>query len=131
MDFDRSKENIQPLRGGRNVAQLGMALQAQSSEELRGQLNQQKEYVFFLENLFVWCADRGTFSESSRGRSGPTRGTIRSICGTSTSAGWSRATRSRGTRGIWCHCWRLVWQSMRMTRGTRTTGVFAGCGLSM
>lgn len=43
MDIDTSKENIQPLRGGRNVVQLGMALQAQNSEEYRGQLNQQKE----------------------------------------------------------------------------------------
>lgn len=46
MDFDTSKENIQPLRGGRNIAQLGMALQAQNSEEYRGQLNHQKEYGF-------------------------------------------------------------------------------------
>lgn len=26
MDFDTAKENIQPLRGGRNVEKLGMAL---------------------------------------------------------------------------------------------------------
>uniref|UniRef100_V5GRK0 Mitotic checkpoint serine/threonine-protein kinase n=1 Tax=Anoplophora glabripennis TaxID=217634 RepID=V5GRK0_ANOGL len=43
MDFDLSKENIQPLRGGRNVQQLGMALQAQSNREYQLELLQQKE----------------------------------------------------------------------------------------
>lgn len=43
MDFDLSKENIQPLRGGRNVQQLGMALQAQTNRELQHELMQQKE----------------------------------------------------------------------------------------
>lgn len=47
MDFDLSKENIQPLRGGRNVAQLGIALQAQSSQEVQRELFLQKEYVLF------------------------------------------------------------------------------------
>lgn len=45
MDFDLSKENIQPLRRGRNVHQLEMALHAQSSPEYQQQLQQQKEYV--------------------------------------------------------------------------------------
>nr|XP_023012037.1 mitotic checkpoint serine/threonine-protein kinase BUB1 beta [Leptinotarsa decemlineata] len=43
MDFDLSKENIQPLRGGRNVHQLGMALQAQTNREFQLELLQQKE----------------------------------------------------------------------------------------
>lgn len=43
MDFDLSKENIQPLRGGRNVAQLGIALQAQTSQEVQKELLLQKE----------------------------------------------------------------------------------------
>lgn len=43
MDFDLSKENIQPLRGGRNVQQLGMALQAQTNRELQQELLQQQE----------------------------------------------------------------------------------------
>ncbi|KAJ8920747.1 hypothetical protein NQ315_004887, partial [Exocentrus adspersus] len=43
MDFDLSKENIQPLRGGRNIQQLGMALQAQSNREYQLELLQQKE----------------------------------------------------------------------------------------
>ncbi|KAG5889015.1 hypothetical protein JTB14_033944 [Gonioctena quinquepunctata] len=48
MDFDLSKENIQPLRGGRNVHQLGMALQAQTNREFQLELLQQKEQF---ENL--------------------------------------------------------------------------------
>ncbi|XP_076269939.1 mitotic checkpoint serine/threonine-protein kinase BUB1 beta-like isoform X4 [Rhynchophorus ferrugineus] len=43
MDFDYSKENIQPLRRGRNVQQLEMALQAQTNQEYQSQLLQQKE----------------------------------------------------------------------------------------
>lgn len=44
MNFYMSKENIQPLRGGRNVGQLGLALQAESgAEEFRRELNQQRE----------------------------------------------------------------------------------------
>ncbi|RZC42274.1 mitotic checkpoint serine/threonine-protein kinase BUB1 beta [Asbolus verrucosus] len=42
MDFDFSKENIQPLRGGRNVSQLGIALQAQTDMEYQRELLQQK-----------------------------------------------------------------------------------------
>lgn len=42
MDFDLSKENIQPLRGGRNVSQLGVALQAQNDMEVQRDLLQQK-----------------------------------------------------------------------------------------
>lgn len=45
MDFDLSKENIQPLRGGRNATQLGTALQAQNDSEYQKELLQQKEYV--------------------------------------------------------------------------------------
>ncbi|KAM3967265.1 bub1 kinase [Aphomia sociella] len=43
MDIDVSKENIQPLRGGRNFVQLGTALQAQSDVEAQRQLQLQKE----------------------------------------------------------------------------------------
>lgn len=43
MDIDVSKENIQPLRGGRNLAQLGTALQAQSDHDAQRQLQLQKE----------------------------------------------------------------------------------------
>ncbi|KAL4716638.1 hypothetical protein ACJJTC_008273 [Scirpophaga incertulas] len=43
MDIDVSKENIQPLRGGRNLVQLGAALQAQSDADAQKQLQQQKE----------------------------------------------------------------------------------------
>lgn len=46
MDIDISKENIQPLRGGRNLAQLGTALQAQSDVDAQRQLQLQKEYSF-------------------------------------------------------------------------------------
>jgi checkpoint serine/threonine-protein kinase len=42
MDFDLSKENIQPLRGGRNVSQLGVALQAQSDMDHQRELMQQR-----------------------------------------------------------------------------------------
>lgn len=44
MDFDLSKENIQPLRKGRNVHQLEIALQAQTDPEIQQQLQQQKEW---------------------------------------------------------------------------------------
>lgn len=43
MDFDLSKENIQPLRGGRNPQQLGMALQAQTNRETQLELERQRE----------------------------------------------------------------------------------------
>lgn len=43
MDIDVSKENIQPLRGGRNLMQLGTALQAQSDVDAQRQLHLQKE----------------------------------------------------------------------------------------
>ncbi|CAK1598916.1 unnamed protein product [Parnassius mnemosyne] len=43
MDIDVSKENIQPLRGGRNLLQLGTALQAQSDVDAQRQLQLQKE----------------------------------------------------------------------------------------
>ncbi|XP_022901920.2 mitotic checkpoint serine/threonine-protein kinase BUB1-like [Onthophagus taurus] len=43
MDFDNSKENIQPLRGGRNPTQLGVAIQAQNSADLQRELMQQKQ----------------------------------------------------------------------------------------
>ncbi|XP_030753642.1 mitotic checkpoint serine/threonine-protein kinase BUB1 beta-like [Sitophilus oryzae] len=43
MEFDYSKENIQPLRRGRNAQQLEMALQAQTNQEYQMQLLQQKE----------------------------------------------------------------------------------------
>ncbi|KAL3282790.1 hypothetical protein HHI36_005955 [Cryptolaemus montrouzieri] len=43
MDIDLSKENIQPLRGGRNVSQLGLALQAESSIDMRRELQHQRE----------------------------------------------------------------------------------------
>ncbi|EFA04692.2 mitotic checkpoint serine/threonine-protein kinase BUB1 beta [Tribolium castaneum] len=45
MDFDISKENIQPLRGGRNASQLGVALQAQTDmDHQRELLQQQSEF---------------------------------------------------------------------------------------
>lgn len=43
MDFDLTKENIQPLPGGRNVQQLGIALQAQNSREVQNELLQQRQ----------------------------------------------------------------------------------------
>ncbi|CAH2105563.1 unnamed protein product [Euphydryas editha] len=43
MDIEVSKENIQPLRGGRNLVQLGTALQAQSDVEAQKKLQLQKE----------------------------------------------------------------------------------------
>ncbi|CAH0725175.1 unnamed protein product, partial [Brenthis ino] len=43
MDIDVSKENIQPVRGGRNFVQLGTALQAQSDVDAQRQLQLQKE----------------------------------------------------------------------------------------
>ncbi|KAF5288973.1 hypothetical protein FQA39_LY03852 [Lamprigera yunnana] len=43
MEFDLSKENIQPLRGGRNASRLEVALQAQTSEEYHKELLIQKE----------------------------------------------------------------------------------------
>ena len=43
MDFDLSKENIQPLRGGRNVSQLGIALQAQTDLEHQKELIHKRE----------------------------------------------------------------------------------------
>lgn len=43
MDIDFSKENIQPLRGGRNLVQLSTALQAQSDADAQKQLQIQKE----------------------------------------------------------------------------------------
>ena len=43
MNFDLSKENIQPLRGGRNVSLLGMALQAHNNEEFHRELISQKQ----------------------------------------------------------------------------------------
>lgn len=43
MDFDSSKENIQPLRGGRNPLQLSFALNAQGTEDANRELVHQKE----------------------------------------------------------------------------------------
>lgn len=42
MDFDLSKENILPLRGGRNVSQLGVALQAQNDVDHQRELLEQQ-----------------------------------------------------------------------------------------
>lgn len=39
------KENIQPLRHGRNAAQLGTALRAQDDAEAQQLLQQEKQYV--------------------------------------------------------------------------------------
>ncbi|XP_044268700.1 mitotic checkpoint serine/threonine-protein kinase BUB1 beta-like isoform X2 [Tribolium madens] len=50
MDFDISKENIQPLRGGRNASQLGVALQAQTDmDHHRELLQQQSEFEHQIE----------------------------------------------------------------------------------
>lgn len=43
MDFALTKENIQPLRGGRNVSQLEVALQAQTDAHYQMELNQRRE----------------------------------------------------------------------------------------
>ncbi|XP_044751997.1 mitotic checkpoint serine/threonine-protein kinase BUB1 beta-like isoform X2 [Coccinella septempunctata] len=43
MDFELTKENIQPLRGGRNPVQLGLALQAETNPEIRRELQLQRE----------------------------------------------------------------------------------------
>ncbi|KAL1490895.1 hypothetical protein ABEB36_011572 [Hypothenemus hampei] len=48
MDFDLSKENIQPLRRGRNAQQLEIAIQAQSNPEYQVQLALQKEHFEML-----------------------------------------------------------------------------------
>lgn len=40
-----SKENIQPLRYGRNVAQLGTALRAQEDVDAQQLLLQERQYV--------------------------------------------------------------------------------------
>lgn len=47
MDFDTAKENIQPLRQGRNVARLGIALSAESHELLQKELIEQRKYESF------------------------------------------------------------------------------------
>lgn len=43
MEFDLSKENIQPLRGGRNPSQLEVALQAQTNEDFQRELLHQRQ----------------------------------------------------------------------------------------
>lgn len=43
MDFDVAKENIQPLKGGRNVERLGLALTAAEQKELRDELEAQQK----------------------------------------------------------------------------------------
>lgn len=43
MDFEYCKENIQPLRGGRNRDQLQTALLAQADRELQKELLQNKQ----------------------------------------------------------------------------------------
>lgn len=43
--LDLSKENIQPLRQGRNVCRLETALQARNNIEVQQQLRREKEYV--------------------------------------------------------------------------------------
>lgn len=42
MDFDASKENIQPLRGGRKAELLREALNAESHLELQKELAEQR-----------------------------------------------------------------------------------------
>lgn len=41
--LDLSKENIQPLKKGRNTAQLGLALQAQTDTALHQMLSKKQE----------------------------------------------------------------------------------------
>ncbi len=43
MDFDTAKENIQPLKGGRDVERLGLALTAAEQRELKEQLETQRK----------------------------------------------------------------------------------------
>ncbi|XP_050309277.1 mitotic checkpoint serine/threonine-protein kinase BUB1 beta-like [Anthonomus grandis grandis] len=51
MDFDISKENIQPLRRGRNVQILEMALQAQTNPEYQQQLlHQRQQFELQIQN---------------------------------------------------------------------------------
>lgn len=64
MDFDLSKENIQPLRNGRNVAQLGVALQAQTNEDYQRQLMQQKQYVIDLKIQILLVSHQLQFTMS-------------------------------------------------------------------
>ncbi|XP_045472782.1 mitotic checkpoint serine/threonine-protein kinase BUB1 beta-like [Harmonia axyridis] len=45
MDFELTKENIQPLRGGRNPVQLGLALQAETNPEIKRELQHQREEI--------------------------------------------------------------------------------------
>ena len=42
MDFDTAKENIQPLKGGRNIERLGIALTALERKELQENLESEK-----------------------------------------------------------------------------------------
>uniref|UniRef100_A0A336K6A5 CSON015408 protein n=1 Tax=Culicoides sonorensis TaxID=179676 RepID=A0A336K6A5_CULSO len=50
MDFDTVKENIQPLRQGRNAERLGIALNAESQEILQKELfEQRKEYELSIQ----------------------------------------------------------------------------------
>ena len=45
MDIETSKENIQPLKGGRNVERLGAALNAENQQNLQKELAEQRKYV--------------------------------------------------------------------------------------
>lgn len=42
MDFDTAKENIQPLKGGRNAERLGLALTAADQKDFREALEVEK-----------------------------------------------------------------------------------------
>lgn len=44
MDFDKSKENIQPLRGGRRAELLELALNAESRQDVQKELAEQRRY---------------------------------------------------------------------------------------
>lgn len=45
VNFDTVKENIQPLRQGRNAERLGIALNAENQEAIQNELLQQRRYV--------------------------------------------------------------------------------------
>ena len=48
MDLDTAKENIQPLKGGRNMERLGIAISALEQKELQENLECEKLLVSFV-----------------------------------------------------------------------------------
>lgn len=50
--LDLSKENIQPLKQGRNAVKLGTALQAQTNTEVQQKLNAEREQFELLIRMY-------------------------------------------------------------------------------